>query len=245
MKQINCIIIDDEPYANKILEDFIDKVPYINLAGVYTNPLEALVKIKNDEINLVFLDINMPELSGLDLIKMLPKYTEVIITSAYSEFALAGFENNVLDYLLKPYSFDRFLQATNKALDYFMMDSLNNSKSETVDNTEADSFYLKTDRGKLVRVKFSDIVYVEGLKNYCSIFTASDRHISLVSMKTLIEGLPLKDFIRIHKSYIIAIKKISSVDGNMVSLESIKEKIPIGLTYRNDFFTLLSKSLFS
>ncbi|SEO36347.1 DNA-binding response regulator, LytR/AlgR family [Mucilaginibacter gossypiicola] len=244
MKVINCIIVEDEPYAIDILSDFISKVPFINLTETFTNPIEALLYLKESATDLIFLDINMPELSGIDLIKMLPKNIEVIITSAFSEFALAGFENNVLDYLLKPFAFDRFLQASQKALDKLLL-LASNKPAPVVDlQPKPDSFYLKTDHGKIVRINFEDIIYIEGLKNYCSVFTENERHISLVSMKTLAETLPQEDFARTHKSYIIALKRIKAIDGNMVIFDKIKEKIPIGVTYRDGFFSLLNNKMF-
>jgi two-component system LytT family response regulator len=244
MKVINCIIVEDEPYAIDILSDFISKVPFINLAGTFTNPIEALLYLKGASIDLIFLDINMPELSGIDLIKMLPKNTEIIITSAFSEFALAGFENNVLDYLLKPFTFDRFLLASQKALDKLLLLAANKTTPVIDLHPKSDSFYLKTDRGKIVRINFDDIIYIEGLKNYCSVFTEHERHISLVSMKTLADSLPQEDFARTHKSYIIALKRIKAIDGNMVMFDKIKEKIPIGVTYRDSFFALLNNKMF-
>jgi DNA-binding LytR/AlgR family response regulator len=244
MKVINCIIVEDEPYAIDILSDFISKVPFINLTETFTNPIEALLYLKESTTDLIFLDINMPELSGIDLIKMLPKSTEIIITSAFSEFALAGFENNVLDYLLKPFAFDRFLQASQKALDKLLLLASNKPTPVIELQPKPDSFYLKTDRGKIVRINFEDIIYIEGLKNYCSVFTENERHISLVSMKTLADTLPLEDFARTHKSYIIALKRIKAIDGNMVIFDKIKEKIPIGVTYRDSFFALLNNKMF-
>ncbi|AYL96570.1 LytR/AlgR family response regulator transcription factor [Mucilaginibacter celer] len=241
MKVINCIIVEDEQYAINILSDFISKVPFINLEQTFTNPIDALLYLKSNSIDLIFLDINMPELSGIDLIKLLPKNIEIVITSGYSEFAVAGFENNVLDYLLKPYSFDRFLQAAQKALDKLLL--LDTHKPTPV-NDHSDSFYLKTDHGKIVRINFNDIIYIEGLKNYCSVFTEHERHISLVSMKTLADNLPQQDFARTHKSYIIALKRIKSIDGNMVMFDKIKEKIPIGVTYRESFFAQLNNKMF-
>lgn len=241
MKVINCIIVEDEQYAINILSDFISKVPFINLAETFTNPIEALLYLKSNTVDLIFLDINMPELSGIDLIKLLPKNIEIIITSGYSQFAVAGFENNVLDYLLKPYSFDRFLQASQKALDKLLL--LDTPKPAPA-NEQNDSFYLKTDHGRIVRINFNDIIYIEGLKNYCSVFTEHERHISLVSMKTLADNLPQNDFARTHKSYIIALKRIKSIDGNMVMFDKIKEKIPIGVTYRDSFFAQLNNKMF-
>jgi DNA-binding LytR/AlgR family response regulator len=241
MKVINCIIVEDEQYAINILSDFISKVPFINLEHTFTNPIEALLHLKSTPVDLIFLDINMPELSGIDLIKLLPKNTEIIITSGYSEFAVAGFENNVLDYLLKPYSFERFLQASQKALDKLLL--LDIPKPAPV-SEQSDSFYLKTDHGRIVRINFNDIIYIEGLKNYCSVFTEHERHISLVSMKTLADNLPQQDFARTHKSYIIALKRIKSIDGNMVMFDKIKEKIPIGVTYRDSFFAQLNNKMF-
>lgn len=244
MKVINCIIVEDEPYAIDILSDFISKVPFINLTETFTNPIDALLYLKGSATDLIFLDINMPELSGIDLIKMLPKSTEIIITSAFSEFALAGFENNVLDYLLKPFAFDRFLQASQKALDKLILLS-SNKPAPVIDlQPKPDSFYLKTDHGKIVRINFEDIIYIEGLKNYCSVFTENERHISLVSMKTLVDTLPQENFARTHKSYIIALKRIKAIDGNMVTFDKIKEKIPIGVTYRDSFFALLNNKMF-
>ncbi|WEA02949.1 LytR/AlgR family response regulator transcription factor [Mucilaginibacter sp. SJ] len=244
MKVINCIIVEDEPYAIDILSDFISKVPFINLTETFTNPIDALLYLKGSATDLIFLDINMPELSGIDLIKMLPKSTEIIITSAFSEFALAGFENNVLDYLLKPFAFDRFLQASQKALDKLILLSSNKPVPVIDLQPKPDSFYLKTDHGKIVRINFEDIIYIEGLKNYCSVFTENERHISLVSMKTLVDTLPQENFARTHKSYIIALKRIKAIDGNMVTFDKIKEKIPIGVTYRDSFFALLNNKMF-
>lgn len=251
MKTINCIIVDDEAYANNILRDYIGKAAYLNLIGVFTNPIEALAEIKQHEVDLVFLDIQMPELSGMDLIKMLPQGTQAIITTAYSDYALDSFDNDARDYLLKPYSFGRFLKATQKALDHkIMVQALKNGSDKSVSEEKSkeqktESFYLKTDRGKFVRVNHSDIFYIEGLKNYCSIYTDEQRHVSLVSMKSLCDGLPDNEFVRVHKSYIISIKKVEAIDGNMILLWNRKEKIPIGSTYRNDFFERLNKDLFT
>jgi DNA-binding LytR/AlgR family response regulator len=251
MKTINCIIVDDEAYANNVLIDYIAKAGYINLTGVFINPIEALAEIKRTEVDLVFLDIQMPELSGIDLLKMLPENTQTIITTAYSDYALDSFDNNACDYLLKPYSFGRFLKATQKALNQKNMkealknNPVNNANGETIEEPKPDSFYIKTDRGKFVRVKHGDIFYIEGLKNYCSIYTDGHRHVSLVSMKALSDGLPDNEFVRVHKSYIISLKKVASIEGNMIVFADKKEKIPIGTTYRNDFFDRLNRDLFS
>jgi len=251
MKTINCIIVDDEAYANNILRDYIGKAAYLNLIGVFTNPIEALAEIKQREVDLVFLDIQMPELSGMDLIKMLPPSTQAIITTAFSTYAMDSFDNDARDYLLKPYSFGRFLKATQKALDHSIMvqalksDTEKKLNAEKTEEQKPDSFYLKTDRGKFVRVNHRDIFYIEGLKNYCSVYTDGQRHVSLVSMKSLSDGLPDEEFVRVHKSYIISIKKVASIEGNMIVFTDKKEKIPIGSTYRNDFFDRLNKNLFT
>lgn len=251
MTTINCIIVDDEAYANNMLRDYIEKAPYLNLVGVFTNPIEALAEIKEREVDLLFLDIEMPELSGMDLIKMLPKGTQAIITTAFSDYAMDSFDNDARDYLLKPYSFNRFLKATQKAVDHkIMTDALkkDNEARENADKQEEqklESFYLKTDRGKFVRVNHNDIFYIEGLKNYCSVYTDVHRHVSLVSMKALCDGLPESEFVRVHKSYIISINKVASIDGNMIILTNKKEKIPIGTTYRNEFFERLNRELFT
>lgn len=245
MKQIDCLIIDDEIYSINVLRDYISKVSYINLIGSYQNPIEALHFLKTSLVDLIFVDINMPELSGIDLIKMLPPNVEVIIISAYSEFAISGYDNNVLDYLLKPFSFERFLQSSQKALGKKSLHEPQKRLPESHNDVkQTDSMYLRTDRGKIVRVNFSEIIYIEGLKNYCSIFTDTERHVTLVSLKLLMDSLPSSEFTRIHKSYIIAFNKIKMIDGNMVILHNIKEKIPIGVTFREDFFSLLANKIF-
>lgn len=244
MTSINCIIVEDEMYSINVLSDYIARVPYMKILGAFINPIEALLFLKETAVDMIFLDINMPELSGIDLIKMLPKNVEIVIISAYSEFAISGYENNVLDYLLKPFSFDRFFQAAQKGLDKTLLLKGKAPFTKKDEPPNIDSFYLRAERGKIVRVNFSDIIYIEGLKNYCSVFTETERHISLVSMKLLVDSLPKLDFARVHKSYIIALKKIKSIDGNMVIFAKIKEKIPIGVTYRESFFELLDNKLF-
>jgi DNA-binding LytR/AlgR family response regulator len=234
---IRCLAVDDEAYATKMLADFIAKVPYLELAGVSNNAIDALEKVRAGGIDLVFLDIRMPQLSGLDFLKLCGNKCKVILTTAYSEYALEGYEFNVIDYLLKPIGFDRFFKAAEKALE--IIGSVNGPvRSQQESNTNY-LFVKGESKNKFIKVNYDDILYIEGLKNYVSIFTASQRIVTYQSLRDLEELLPRGSFSRIHKSYIVSIDKIRMVDGNMLYIG--EKGLPIGSSYREEFLKLIRK----
>jgi DNA-binding LytR/AlgR family response regulator len=233
---ISCLVVDDEQSAVDLLCAFIRKTPFLTLAGATTNPLEALSLLQAQPVDLLFLDIHMPQLSGLDLMRLLPGGTRVVLTTAYSEFAVHGFELEALDYLLKPIAFERFLKAAQKARPAAA--PLPIAAPEAT--APADYIFVKTEsKGKMTKVDFADIVYVEGLKNYVSIQTLDDRVVTLLNIKDLEERLPARHFMRVHKSYIVSLDKIRALDGNQIFLKGMNTFVPLGDTYRAAFFEAL------
>ena len=232
---ITCVIVDDEPSAVNVLTNYVTMTPFLKLVGTASNPLEAMKIMEGQTVDLAFLDIQMPHLSGIDFMKMLQGKTQVILTTAYSEFALEGFENEALDYLLKPIAFDRFLKAAQRALNNMTITSPEWQPLERDD----EYMFVKTEtKGKMLKVEFKDVFYVEGLKNYVSIYTAEDRIITYTSIKALAEQLP-SYFARVHKSYIVSLKKVRAVDGNQILFHGMKAYAPLGETYRSSFFDSL------
>ncbi|WBA44277.1 LytR/AlgR family response regulator transcription factor [Hymenobacter canadensis] len=232
--------MDDEQGAIDILRTFIEKTPFLSLQGSTTNPIEALSIIQNQPVDLLFLDIHMPQLSGLDFMRLLKGHTKVVLTTAYNEFAVDGFELEALDYLLKPIAFERFLKAAQKALNVAMEPSSHWQVAEKKD----DYIFVKTEsKGKMTKVNFDEIVFVEGMKNYLSINTYEDRIVTLLNMKDLEDRLPSQQFMRVHKSYIVALNKIKALDGNQILFKNIKAYVPLGETYRNAFFEALNEKM--
>jgi DNA-binding LytR/AlgR family response regulator len=232
---LKCLVIDDEPLAIKLLEDHISKVPFLQLAGTFSNPLEALLDFNKHPADIIFLDIQMPQLNGVQFMQLLQNRAQVIITSAYQEYAIEGFEYNVVDYLLKPISFERFYRAVEKAY------NLKNPKAAISGSREmfpatGGYIFVKVEN-KMVRVELDDIFFVEGLKNYVSIYTKTQRIVSLQVMKQLEDVLPPNRFVRVHKSYIVALDKISSIERQEIH---IKDRIiPIGSTFSEHFNKML------
>src|SRR6201996_2127364 len=194
---INCVIIDDEPLAREGLANYVREVDFLNLGGIGENPLELLHLIDQQKVDLIFLDIQMPKMNGIDFLKILQKPPMVIITTAYPSFALEGFQLNVLDYLLKPITFERFFKAAAKAKDYHQ---LLTGSGETV-KTPEDYFFIKCGN-KYEKILFDDILYVEGMQNYVTIYTVKGKYITMLSLKSLEENLAGNAFIRVHKSFI-------------------------------------------
>lgn len=237
---ISCLIVDDEQSAIDILSTFVAKTPFLSLVGSITNPLEALGIIQSQPVDLLFLDIHMPQLSGLDLLRMLKGKTNVILTTAYSEFAVESFELDALDYLLKPIAFERFLKAAQKALNTSLEPSPRWQPEEKAD----DYIFVKTEsKGKMIKINFSDILYVEGLKNYLSINTSQESIVTLLNIKDLEERLPPRQFMRVHKSYIVSLDKIRAIDGNQILFKTMKAYVPLGETYRAAFFEALQQKV--
>ncbi|MEJ7780766.1 MAG: LytTR family DNA-binding domain-containing protein [Daejeonella sp.] len=229
---IRCLVVDDEPLALDILEDYISKVPFLSLVKTTTSAIEGLSLVQSDAIDLVFLDVQMPELTGIQFLKIINGKCDVILTTAYSQYALDGYDLDVVDYLLKPIAFDRFYKAAQKVL----QNSGNGHQApqEQIPASNSHDFIFVKTEHKIQKIYVDDILYIEGLKDYISIFTKTERIITLQNMKKMEESLPAKSFIRVHKSYIIAIGKIESIERSRIQ---IGEKIiPIGDTYREYFF---------
>lgn len=234
---INCIIVDDEPHALEILDHYVKQTPHLNLVAAFSNPIEALQQLTQQKIDLVFLDIHMPELSGIDFIKAIQGKSKVILTTAYSEFALEGYELSVVDYLLKPIRFPRFLAAVQKAVEQI------NLKQESPKNQQAseeDYIFVKTEsKGKLLKINLSEIDFIESMKNYVAIHRSGQKTLVYTSMKDLEERLPKKQFIRVHKSYIIPISRISGIEGNLVRLKNVSAEIQIGESYKTELMEII------
>jgi two-component system LytT family response regulator len=242
---LKCIAVDDEPLALDILEDYISKVPFLQLVKRTENAIEALQLVQAGGIDLVFLDIQMPDLTGIQFLKIASGKSNYILTTAYSQYALESYDLNVSDYLLKPIAFDRFYKAVEKVHNQLQ-------KSEPVAPAQVepatpstpsahalqvqDFIFVKTEH-KIQKIQLDDILYIEGLKDYISIFTKNERVITLQNMKKMEETLPKGEFIRVHKSYIIALDKIESIERSRISITG--KIIPIGDTYRDEFFKLI------
>ncbi len=230
---INCIIVDDEQHAIDILVHYVQQTPQLNLLGCFTNPLEALPVISEKKIDLVFLDIQMPELSGIDFIKTIQGKCKVILTTAYSEFAMEGYELYVVDYLLKPIRLPRFLAAVQKVVEQ-------SAASNLQETAEEEYIFVKTEsKGKLLKINLADIDFIESLKNYMAIHCGGQKTLVYTSMKELEDRLPKKQFIRVHKSFIISIPKITGIEGNLVRLKNVTAEIQIGENYKAELMEIV------
>ena len=214
--KIKCIITDDEPFARKGLQGYIEQIDFLELKGVCENAVELNSLLKKEAVDLLFLDIEMPYVTGIDFLKNITSPPKVIFTTAYEKYALQGFELEVLDYLLKPISFERFMRAANKAFDYF--------RGQQVPAAGEDYIFVKAD-SRLEKVHFSDILFVEALENYVAIYTGEKKIITHLTLKMLQEKLPPGAFIQPHKSYIVSIGKINSIEGNI--LHVLHYQVPI------------------
>lgn len=236
---INCIIVDDEQPAINIIVNYLKNISYLNLVATSTNPLEGLNIINNQAVDLVFLDIQMPDITGLEFIKAINGKCKIIIISAYSEFALEGFELEVIDYLLKPVPLSRFLKATQKAKD------LLENMSPQIVNKHEDFILVKGDaKGKLIKIEINEIDYIEGTGNYVTIYYGVKKILSLVNMKDIELKLSPQKFMRVHKSFVVAISKIAAVEGNSILLKNNPHAgILIGKIYKPLFLERLKSQL--
>jgi len=241
---INVIIVDDEPLAQDVLETYISKVPEFKLIAKCNNALEANDALQNSKVDLMFLDIQMPQLTGTEFLKTLSDPPLVVFTTAYPNFAVEGFELNALDYLLKPISLERFMKSVNKAMDQLELQrDASTSKGVAGNGDEQDFIFVKADK-KLVKVNYEDIIYIEGLKDYVIIRMGNTRVITLQTMKSLEAKLPQDIFMRIHRSYIINLNKIQAVVGNMVEVEEKGQAkhLPVGKNYREDLLAIINEN---
>jgi len=232
---MNCIIIDDEPFALDLIRGYVQKTPFLTLSEAFTNPFKALEYLNEVAIDLIFLDINMPELSGIQLLRSLTSPPLVIFTTAYPEFGAESYEYNAVDYLLKPFKYERFLKAAYKAFGINEKPgrlSVNPKPISEPDSEEKEHVFIKSGT-RTHKVKIDEISYVEGAGNYTSFYVKGKKILTLLKMSDVTTLLPDKDFVRIHKSFIISINKIDVIESHQVIIEG--KQIPIGVTYREVF----------
>lgn len=231
MDKYNCIIIEDEPLALERTKDFVTKVPFLNLCATFDNALSGLAYLKSNEVAILFLDINMDELSGIELLESYKIKSQVIITTAYQKYALKGYELNITDYLLKPFTFNRFLQAVNKA-----HENINKSASEKT----PDFIFVKTEN-RLEKINLKDIIYIEGMRDYRRIHTINKKIMTLQNFKELEQIIPSSLVCRVHKSYMVALHKIESIERSRIRISD--QLIPISDTYKESFFQRIKRAV--
>lgn len=243
---LKCAIIDDEPLAISLLESYVNKTPFLELAGKYNSAVNALPALSKEPVDLLFLDIQMPELNGMEFSRILKTDTRIIFTTAFSQYALDSYKVNALDYLLKPISYADFLKSANKALQWYelLREGASTGGSRTASSQAAspsvESIFIKTEY-KLVQVELRKILYIEGLKDYVKIFVEGEAHpiLSLMSMKSLEDMLPANRFIRVHRSFIVQPEKIKVIERNRIVFG--KEYIPISDNYKQKFMEFLAQ----
>ncbi|WP_229598672.1 LytR/AlgR family response regulator transcription factor [Runella limosa] len=239
---IRCLAVDDEQHALDIISRYVEKIPNLELVAATTDAIEAFQLVQKEPIDLVFLDVHMPEITGIQFLKLLGGRTKVILCTAYPEYALEGYDLDIVDYLLKPMRFERFLKAVQKAQTLLEAEEQPKTASTSTTSFLDDYIFVKTEtKGKLLKVVLSEIRYVEGLGNYVSIFTDDKRIVTLLTIKELEERLPKTYFLRVHKSYIVALGKIQGIDGNQIMVA--EGHIPLGDTYREAFFNGLQQKI--
>lgn len=244
--KLTCAIVDDEPFALGLLESYVKKTPFLELVGKYSSAVQAMKELSDKEINLLFLDIQMPELNGMEFSRMVDKRTRIIFTTAFSQYAVDGYRVNALDYLLKPISYADFLEAANKALQWFGLTHTPSAGSPgevttpSAQENEIDSIYVKSDY-KLIQIKIENILYIEGLKDYLKIYTEDlpKPVLSLMSLKSMEELLPANHFMRVHRSFIVHKDKIKVIDRNRIVFGKVY--IPISDSYKKEFQEYLNK----
>lgn len=227
MNTINCIIVEDEPLALERIKEYVQKLPYMRILATFDNGIDAMTFLKSTSVDLVFLDINMGEFSGIQLLESAKIKAEVIITTAYNEYALKGYDLNVTDYLLKPFTFERFIQAVDKA-------QANLTKQENAPNK--DFIFVKTEY-RLEKMELKDILYIEGMRDYRRIHTIDKKIMTLQTFKYFEESISPERICRVHKSFMVSISKIDSIERDRIKIG--KELIPISETYKKSFFAII------
>lgn len=233
---LKCAIIDDEPLALNLMESYVKKTPFLELHGKYNSAVMALNEIDFKDVELIFLDIQMPDLNGLEFSKLLPSDVRIVFTTAFDQYAIEGFKANAIDYLLKPIDYNEFLTAAHKAREWFSM----KRKAEAKDDRKKDFIYVKSDY-KLVQIRLDDILYIEGLKDYLKIYLESEPRpvLTLASMRNMEERLPSPRFMRVHRSYIVQMSKVKTLDKGQIVFG--KTRIPISDTYKAGVSAYLDK----
>jgi len=234
--KMKCLIIDDEPLAQRVIERYIENISFLEVTAKCNNAVEAIEVLHNNAIDLILLDINMPKLSGMDFLKTLKNPPLVIITTAYAEFAIQGYELDVLDYLMKPFSFERFLKAIQKAEEIRRSKDVPLHELSIPDKQEEEFIFIKSSK-KTYKVNLKEILYIEALGDYVKIYTSDKMIISYQSLKNIETLLPTKQFPRIHKSFIISLSKIDLIIGNQIKIKD--RMIPIGTNFKSEFERLI------
>lgn len=227
MLKFSCIIIEDEPLAQEKMQSFINKIPFLHLLGTFDNALDGLAFLKSNEINLLFLDISLDDFSGIDLLETSKLDCQVVFTTAHQEYALKGYELNITDYLLKPFTFERFLQAVNKAFDKF---------NATITNIIPEFIFIKTEN-RLEKITINDILFIEGMRDYRRIHTTTKKIMTLQNFSEIELLIPSNLVYRVHKSYMVNVSKIDAIERNNIKMGT--HLIPISETYKTAFFQLL------
>jgi DNA-binding LytR/AlgR family response regulator len=236
--RLRCIAIDDEPPALAQMEDYISRVPYLQLLKLCENAFEAIELLKKQEIDLMFLDIEMEGLTGIQLLNVLKKRPKVVLTTAYSQYALKAFDLDVADYLLKPISFERFLQSVEKVYDVLQPANIQVTENQNLPENNARNYIFVKTEYRMQRVDFTDILYIEGMKEYLVIYTTKGKILTLQSFKRMEDMLPVSNFVRVHKSYMVALDKIVNIEHNRIKIND--KLIPIGESYSKQFYQLLA-----
>lgn len=229
---ISCIVVDDEPVARKGISNYVEQTPFLSLTGSCKSALETNELLHQHPVDLLFLDIQMPDITGTEFIRSLDHPPAVIFTTAYREYAIEGFELNALDYLVKPISFQRFLKAANKALSFFEM----HRQLVQPNAQEAQYFFIKSD-GQFIKIKLEDVLYFESEKDYVFIYTEHKRYLALLSLKQLEKELPAEKFMRIHRSFVVSLEKVEMVEGNQVVIKN--KRIPVSRSLHDTVFNTL------
>ena len=232
--KLKCIIIDDEPIARKVLQEFIEEIDYLELAGQAENSLKAMSLLNNNDIDIIFLDINMPKINGIEFLKTTKLNASIIMTTAYTEYAVEAFGLEVLDYLVKPIAFDRFLKACNKAKETEAL-----KKTIQVQPTKANDHFFVKYNNQIEKIFYDDLAYAEAMLNYVMLYTNSKKMMVYVTIKSLEEQLPADSFIKVHKSFIVNILKVKSIEGNMINIA--EAKIPISQNLRDTVINKIVK----
>ena len=229
-----CIVVDDEPHCIDLIKGYIAQTTSLSLGYSSVNPIDALQYLLKNDVDIIFLDVNMPQMSGVDFLEAVKGKAKVIMCTAYPEYAIHGFENDVADYLLKPITYARFMRGIQKALGL-------NEPLPTKEIQQPSYIFVKTEsKGKLVKISFDEIDYIQGERNYVSFHCEGRKKMALLNMKDLANMLPPKDFIRIHNSYIVPLSKISMIEGNEISLMNGHVKLPVGITFKEQLMEALN-----
>jgi DNA-binding LytR/AlgR family response regulator len=234
MKKLSCIIVDDEPIARKILHEFVEQIPFLDLQGKFENAEKAAAFLSRNTVDIILLDIEMPKVSGLQLLQKMHIESLVIVTTAFPKYALEGYEMDVIDYLLKPFAFSRFLKAVQKAKDYYQI------KNAAAATPQSSYIFIKSDK-RIEKIELSEIIYAESVGNYVSIHTENKKMLAYLTMKSLESQLPIDDFIKIHQSYIVNCSKIQAIEGN--EIKTAGQSLPISRNFRDSVMKIVHKRL--